>query len=232
MICDKVPSELLEEINKNCALISKSFMNISNFFSQMYKLPPNEKLAEKKGDILKENFHYRKSPGHFHNKISENDLPSEKGDKGDNYPYESEVIIKTDPNITINHQRTKRLRNPYTIKKNSTVLKGIGFGRIISVHCYDKDVKTRGYKIHIKYYKSNFLIGPFKDYEFACNLNNTIQEELKLLHCTKTNYKEKVHFEMERIKEQIYKEVQPLSLTPIYQSQIYSNTIQEPKKDN
>lgn len=231
MIWDKVPPQLLDEINKNCALITKSFMNISKLFSQIYILPPHEKF-EKKDDIIKGDFHYQKSPVNCQKRIRENGLPSEKDDKGEGTPYEPEDIVKYEPNITINFQRTKRLRNPYSIKKNETILKGIGFGRVISVHCYDKDVKTQGYKIHIKYYKSNFLIGPFKDYSFACSLNNTIQEELKLLHCSKTNYREKVQKEMERIKEQIYKEVQPLSLTPIYQTQICSNTIQEQNKDN
>lgn len=227
MIWDKVPPHLLDEINKNCSLISKSFMNISNFFSQIYRLPPNKKFEKKREDLPKENFHYRKTPEKIQNGLTKRESTLQKTDKGKYSPYESQDSVKPDANITINYQRTKRLRNPYTIKKNSKVLKGIGFGRIISVHCYDKDVKTRGYKIHIKYYKSNFLIGPFKDYAFACNLNKTIQEELKLLHCTKTNYKEKVQYEMERIKNQIYKEIQPLSLTPIY-----PNTIEEEKRDN
>ena len=93
----------------------------------------------------------------------------------------------------LSHKRVKRLHIPRGMKEYSKILKGIGFGRIISVHCYEEEEKVTGYKIHLRYYKSNYTIGPFKDYDFTCKLNKTIQEELKMLGCTKANYRDKVN---------------------------------------
>ena len=108
----------------------------------------------------------------------------------------------------------KRLHIPRGMKEYSKILKGIGFGRIISVHCYEEEEKVTGYKIHLRYYKSNYTIGPFKDYDFTCKLNKTIQEELKMLGCTKANYRDKVNAKIEEIKEKVYKEFKPLQTHP------------------
>ena len=102
----------------------------------------------------------------------------------------------------LSHKRVKRLHIPRGMKEYSKILKGIGFGRIISVHCYEEEEKVTGYKIHLRYYKSNYTIGPFKDYDFTCKLNKTIQEELKMLGCTKANYRDKVNAKIEEIKYQ------------------------------
>ena len=114
----------------------------------------------------------------------------------------------------LSHKRVKRLHIPRGMKEYSKILKGIGFGRIISVHCYEEEEKVTGYKIHLRYYKSNYTIGPFKDYDFTCKLNKTIQEELKMLGCTKANYRDKVNAKIEEIKGKVYKEFKPLQTHP------------------
>lgn len=173
---------LQEEIQTQFIIISQSFFKLSEYFTQM--------TAEK----------------NINNITSTNTSSNE--DK------------KTPPNeeIKINNNekkftKRKRLRKApiQKILPGTSPLHNIGYGRVFPVYCYEKGEKIRGYKVQIKYYKLFFSIGPYKKYDFACNLSSTLQEELSKLKCNQDNYRSIVTRCFEEIKTALYKEFPPLS---------------------
>ena len=175
---------LQEEIQAQFNTISQSFYKLSEYFTQM-----TVKNA---------------------NNISSTNTSSNSSNEEKKTPPKDEIKIN---NNDIKLTKRKRLRKAQIQKAppGSSPLHNIGYGRVFPVYCYEKGEKIRGYNVKIKYYKLFFSIGPYKKYDFACNLSNTLQEELSKLKCNQDNYHSIVTRCFEEIKAALYKEFPPLS---------------------
>lgn len=172
---------LQEEIQMQFTTISQSFYKLSEYFTQMTEKNTNN-IASTNTSSNEE----KKTPSKDEIKINNNDIKLTK---------------------------RKRLRKTGIQKDppGTSPLHNIGYGRVFPVYCYEKGERIRGYKVQIKYYKLFFSIGPYKKYDFACNLNSTLQEELSNLKCNEDNYRSIVTRCFDEIKTALYKEFPPLS---------------------
>ena len=88
--------------------------------------------------------------------------------------------------------------------------KKILFGRILTLRCVDNGEKINGYTTHVTYKGIALLIGPFKEYDFAIRIKNTILDNLEKIKCTDENYSSVITNCFNDIKNEVYKKYPPL----------------------
>ena len=116
--------------------------------------------------------------------------------------------------LKIKRRRNKKNTKIQNLPKrsyNKNPLKGIGYGRILKLNCFDNGKPIIGYKIQIKFYKSNYSLGPFSDELFSLNLKNKLVEEFSNLKCNQDNYEDKARKAISELETIIYKQHKKLS---------------------
>ena len=144
--------------------------------------------------------------------INENINPIQKLKKIKTNNSKEKKLLKLKRKRTNKKEKNKEKENIITKRPyNKNPLKGIGYGRILKLNCYENGKPIIGYKIQIKFYKSNYSLGPFSDELFALNLKNKLVDEFAELKCCKDNYEDKAKKAISEIEKVIYKEHNKLS---------------------
>ena len=125
---------------------------------------------------------------------------------------EEENLSEDDSSFHVNEDLIVKDENKKTFlkKKRLHQHKKILFGRILTLRCVDDGKKVNGYTTHVTYKGVALLIGPFKEYEFAIRIKNTLLDNLEKIKCTDENYTSVITQCFNDIKNNVYKKYPPL----------------------
>ena len=78
--------------------------------------------------------------------------------------------------IKRNEEKTIKDESPKIRKKRKKIIRVTTFGRVFPIYCLNHETgkRIKGYKLHLTYKSKNFVIGPYRNYDFVVNIKEDL----------------------------------------------------------